>query len=293
MRRNKNKYKVKLNFADGVWNVFKLTFYILMVLFALSYVVPLLYLIVNSLKTAPEYMKNVFSLPKSLDWDNYMQILTQLKYKGYGIFGMVLNTLVYTAWSVVSSLTFPHMAAYALARFDTKAGRFLETMVWVTMAIPVIGSSSSWMWFLNLLGLYDTWGGMFLMGISGLGFGSILLKNFYGGVNKTYAEAAYIDGATEWKIFSKIYFPQARALATITAVNAFIGAWNNYMGPYLYLPSKPTISLGVQQLQTQFVYFGNDYPVMFAGIIIIMIPIIIVYLKFADQMISNVGVGIK
>ena len=279
--------------AGVAWNVLKIALYLLMLLFACSFVYMFVFLFVNSLKSAPDYLKDVFSLPKTIDWGNYGEILSEMEYKGYGLFGMLGNTMILVIWEILVAITLPHMAAYALGRYDTKFGRVMETIVWATMAIPVVGSSASWMWFFNALGIYDSFLTLFIMSITGLGFNSILLKNFYGGVNRAYAEAAYIDGATEWQVFTRIYYPQAKALTMITVINTFIGAWNDYGGPYMYMPSHPTLALGLQQLQAQFVNFGNDYPVMFAGILMSTIPIMVLYLTFSDEILSNAGVGLK
>lgn len=294
MRMNRNnRLKVKLTPPDAAWAVTKAIIYVFMLVFACTFVFSFVWLFINSLKTAPEYMRDVFSLPEKADWSNYLEILSEMSFKGYGLFGMLGNTLILVAWEILTALTLPHMASYALGRFDTKLGRVIEKVVWVTMAIPVVGGSASWMWFLNATGTYDTWVGLFIMKTTSLGFNSILLGNFYGGVNRTYAEAAYMDGASEWQVFTRIYYPQAKALTMITVINTFIGAWNEYMGPYMYLPSKPTLALGLQQLQAQFVHFGNDYPVMFAGILMITIPILLLYLRFSNDILSNAGVGMK
>lgn len=285
------KEKVKLTPAGVVWEVIKKIIYVFMFFMAASFILSFLWIFINSLKTGTEYMSDVFSLPKTFDWDNYRQVIESLQFKGYGLFGMLGNSLILVAWGVFSTATFPHMAAYVLARFNFKFGRILETLVYITMMIPVVGTSSSTMWFLNSTGLYDKFAGVFIIQTAGLGFASIMLTNFFRGVSPAYAEAAYIDGASEWQVFIKIYYPQAKALTMINVINQFITIWNDYMTPYLYLPSHPTLALGLQQMQAQFVDYGNDYPVMFAGVILSMIPVLILYLKFSDTIINNMAVG--
>lgn len=289
----KSSFKEALTPSGIVWNLVKMIIYIVMLLFACTYIYSFVFLFINSFKSAPEYMRDVFSLPKVFDGGNYGEILSEMEFKGYGLFGMLGNTMILVVWQIATAITFPHMASYALARYETKFGKILEAIVWATMAIPVVGASASWMWFFNATGLYDTFAGLFIMGISGLGFGSILLKNFYAGMSPAYREAAYMDGASEWTVFTRIYYPQAKAITMITVINTFIGAWNDYMGPYMYLPSKPTLALGLQQLQSQFVSYGNDYPVMFAGILLSTIPILLLYIKFSDEILSNAGIGMK
>lgn len=292
--RNRNrdrKLKVALTPAGAVWNVLKALIYVFMLVCALSFIFAFLWIVVNSFKTAPEYMEDVFGLPDIFDGKNYEQVLSNLEYKGYGLFGMLGNSLILVAWNVVVAMTLPHMAAYVLARFDFKFGKILEKIVYVSMVIPVVGTASSTMWFLNSTGLYDNFFGVFILQAAGLGFSQILLTNFYRGVSNAYAEAAYIDGASEWMVFTKIYYPQAKSITMINVVTTVIAVWNDYMTGYLYLPSHPTLALGLQQMQAVFVDYGNDYPVMFAGVVLSMIPILILYFAFSKTIIENLSVG--
>lgn len=292
MRKQKNRtIKRTLTPADAVWQIIKAVLYVVMFLCAISFILAFVWILVNSFKTGPEYLTDVFKPSKSFDIQNYVQVLTNLEYKGYGLFGMLGNSMILVLWNVFACLTFPHMAAYVLARFDFKFGRFLETLVFATMVIPVVGTSSSTMWFLNATGLFDNFLGIFILQAAGLGFSQIMLTNFYRGVSKSYAEAAYIDGASEWHIFTKIYYPQAKPITMITVITTVITTWNDYMTGYLYLPSHPTLALGLQQMQAAFVDFGNDYPVMFAGVILSMIPILILYFRFSNQILNNMSVG--
>lgn len=291
MKKRDFKIKTKLTPGAVVWNVVEVAIYIFMFLCAVSFIFAFAWILINSFKTAPEYMENTFDFSKSFDWQNYVEVLTKLKFKGYGLFGMLGNSLIMVAWAIFSTMTFPHMAAYVLARYDFKFGKLLETIVYVSLIIPVVGSASSTMWFLNRTGLFDNFIGVFILQTTGLGFNQILLTNFFRGVAKEYSEAAYLDGASEWQVFTKIYYPQAKSLTLINVILTFINVWNDYMTSYLYLPSHPTLALGLQQLQAQFVDYGNDYPVMFAGVVLTTIPIMIMYMKFSDTIINNMAVG--
>lgn len=287
----KNKFKKALTPADATWSVVKMIIYVLMFLCAISFILAFVWILLNSVKTGPEYLEDVFKPSKEFDVANYSQVLNNLEYKGYGLFGMLGNSMVLVLWNVFVCLTFPHMAAYVLARFDFRFGRILQAVIFASMVIPVVGTSSSTMWFLNFTGLFDNFLGVFILQSAGLGFSQIMLTNFYRGVSTAYADAAYIDGASEWQVFTRIYFPQAKALTLITVVSSVITTWNDYMTGYLYLPNHPTLALGLQQMQAMFVDFGNDYPVMFAGIILSMIPVLVLYFRFSKQILNNMSVG--
>lgn len=287
----KNKIKVPLTPGTVVWKILKAILYVVMVFAALTFIFPFIWMLMNSFKTGIEYSENVFNLSKVFDWENYKQVMENLSYKNHGLFGMLWNSVKLVLWSAFATLVFPHLAAYPLARFDFKGKKVLETAIWISMVVPIIGAGSSTMWFLNASGLYDTFIGVFLLSAGGLGFSQILLTSFYRGIAPAYAEAAYMDGASEFLVFRKIYYPQALPLTFIFLVQSVIAVWNDYMTGYMYLPSHPTLALGLQQMQAQFVDFGADYPVMFAGIILAMIPVLAVYFAFSDQITNNTSLG--
>ncbi len=287
----KSKIKVPLTPGTVVWKVLKAILYVAMVFAALTFIFPFVWMLLNSFKTGIEYSENVFNLSKVFDWENYKQVMENLSYKNHGLFGMLWNSVKLVLWSAFATLVFPHLAAYPLARFDFKGKKVLETAIWISMVVPIIGAGSSTMWFLNASGLYDTFIGVFLLSAGGLGFSQILLTSFYRGIAPAYAEAAYMDGASEFLVFRKIYYPQALPLTFIFLVQSVIAVWNDYMTGYMYLPNHPTLALGLQQMQAQFVDFGADYPVMFAGIILAMIPVLAVYFAFSDQITNNTSLG--
>lgn len=274
-----------------VWKFFKYIFYIFMIFCSLSFILSFIWILLNSFKTAPDYLKNCFWLPAKWDLPNYGQVLKELKYKGFSLYGMLGNSLILIGINVICNITFPQMAAYTIARFDFKGRKALETVVFVSMMIPTVGNASSQLYFLTRIGLYDNFLGIFLLWSSGLGFAQIILTAFYRGVSSTYAEAAYIDGASEWRVFLSIYYPQSIPLMMISVINGIISVWNDYMTGYLYLPNHPTLALGLQQMQAQFVDFGNDYPVMFAGVVLSVIPIFILFGIFAQKILGSQDLG--
>lgn len=287
----KNKIKVPLTAGTVIWKLLKWIAYGVMLLAAASFIFMFIWILLNSFKTGIEYSENVFNLSKVFDWENYKQVLENLSYKGHGLFAMLGNSTILVLWSVFVTMVVPHLAAYPLARFEFKGKQLLTTVIWISMVVPIIGGSSSTMWFLNATGLYDKFLGVFLLQAGGLGFAQIMLTAFYKGVSTTYAEAAYMDGATEWTVFTRIYYPQAMPLTLIFVVQCVITTWNDYMTGYMYLPSHPTLALGLQQMQAQFVDFGADYPVMFAGIVLAMIPVLAVYFAFSDKITNNASLG--
>ena len=287
----KDRVKTSITAGSVFWQIFKWISYVFMVLCALSFVFVFVWLLINSLKTASGYASNSFALPVEWDFQNYVLVLEQMTYKNHNLFQLLGNSLILVAINVVNSMTWPQFAGYACARYEFPGRKIIEAAVYVSMIIPIIGATSSVMQIKMNLGLYDTFLGEFLFTSGGFGMGSILYSTLYRGMPKAYAEAAYIDGASEWRVFLSIYYPQSFPMMMIFVIQGVIATWNDYVGPYLMLPSHPTLALGLQEMQQRFVHFGGDQPIMFAGTVIVMVPVLVIYALFADKIMGNTAMG--
>ena len=287
----KDRIKTSVTVGSVTWEIFKWFSYVVMILAALSFVFIFVWLVINSLKTTSDYAANSFTLPEMWDWKNYVQVISELHYKGYNIFQLLGNSLTLILLSTINTMIWPQFAGYACARFDVPGKKIIESAVYIAMIIPIIGATNSFIQIKLALGLYDTFLGEFLFGSGGLGMGSILYATLYRGLPGAYAEAAYIDGAGEWRVFLNIYYPQSVPMMLIFIVQGIIATWNDYVGPYIMLPTHPTIALGLQEMQARFVWFGGDQPIMFAGTVVVLVPVLIIYAIFSDKIMGNTAMG--
>lgn len=287
----KDRIKTSVTVGSVTWEIFKWFSYVVMILAALSFVFIFVWLVINSLKTTSDYAANSFTLPEMWDWKNYVQVISELHYKGYNIFQLLGNSLTLILLSTINTMIWPQFAGYACARFDFPGKKIIESAVYIAMIIPIIGATNSFIQIKLALGLYDTFLGEFLFGSGGLGMGSILYATLYRGLPSAYAEAAYIDGAGEWRVFLNIYYPQSVPMMLIFIVQGIIATWNDYVGPYIMLPTHPTIALGLQEMQARFVWFGGDQPIMFAGTVVVLVPVLIIYAIFSDKIMGNTAMG--
>lgn len=276
---------------NTIWHTIKIIMYFLMIIWSISFVAIFVWMVINSLKTGMDYTKDVFSLPEKWDWSNYKEVFTGIQFKGYSLLGMFGNTLIFILINVLCVMTFPQMAAYTIARFDFTGKKLLESIIYASMIVPIIGTLGPTLNFMFKTKMYDTWFGMFFMCSSAFGFLQMVLTSFYKGLESAYAEAAYMDGASEWVVFTKIYYPQSLPVLLPTLITTVIGALNNFMDIYLFLPSHPTVALGLQQMQKTYVTFGNDYPLLFAGLVVMLIPILIIFACFSNTMLNNKNLG--
>ena len=140
--------------------------------------------------------------------------------------------------------------------------------------------------------------GMLLTATSGFGFPFLIFSSVFQNISKTYHEAAEIDGAGNWRIFLQIYLPQLSAVFGAQWLLGFIGIWNDYMTPYLYLPSHQTLSVGIYTISSQvsngFSQFSGDYPKLFAAMIISIVPVVVLFMAFQKKIMNfSMGGGIK
>ena len=283
--------KSEVTLGSVLWNVVKVIIYVAMTFFAITFVGIFVWVLINSFKTAPDYMQNTLGLPQ-IKWDfqNFLDIFS-FEYKNNNLIQMLINTIIMIGISVVCTVTFPVMAGYVFGRMQFKGRAKFEEFLYILMTIPVIGGASAQLRFLSNLNLYDSYLGIFLLQSGAFGGGMLILTSFFRGLPSAYAEAAYIDGAGEFTVFFKIYYPQAAPLLFINVISSIIAVWNDYMTAYIFLPSHPTIALGLQQLQRTADVHGSDYPLMFAGIIITMIPVFILFGFIAKNIFNSKDIG--
>ena len=151
---------------------------------------------------------------------------------------------------------------------------------------------------MNDIGFYNNMYLWVFTAAGGFGVNFLLMGSVFQNISSTYREAAEIDGAGQWRIFLSIYIPQASGLITAMWILAFIGHWNDYSGPYIYIPDWHTLSTGIYDLRTEISVgngkYGGDYPKLFAGMLITVIPVVVIFIVFQEKIMNySFGGGIK
>ena len=125
----------------------------------------------------------------------------------------------------------------------------------------------------------------------GFGFNFFLLYGFFKSVSWSYAEAAKIDGASNFRVFLSIMLPQAKASLFAVGIITFIGNWNDYFTPFMYLRNHQTLAVGIYKLQKSFETKGSNWPIVFAEMVLATLPIIVIFAIFQKTIISNTVAG--
>ena len=277
--------------ADDI--VYKILVTAGILLFSLSFVFVLVWMFCNSVRPQKSYFKDVLAFwnLKGATFDNYVKIFTT-KYGSAKItmFGMLKNSFILIIVCTALQAIVPVITGYVVARYKTKLGAVAIQLVIISMVVPAIGSTASTYSFMSAIKLKDKWLGIFLMNAGGLGFGMLLYKNYFSSISWEYAESAFLDGAGNLRVFFSIMYPQALPLIVSMAILNVIGLWNDYMTPYLFLNSKPTVALGVYSIQTRAERNGA-MPQAFAAMTFMTVFVLIIYAAFSKTIMSSMSVG--
>ena len=244
-----------------LWVVFAL-----LVVYAASLLYPFVYLFFGSFKGALEFRKNPLGLPES--W----------------------NTL--TLGNTVVSMLLSCMAAYVLSKYRFKGNAFVYTSVIVASMIPTVAALPATYKLMSDTGLMDSYIGMILLQCGAFGGSFMYLHAYFKGIPWSYAESAMLDGASELRVFFTIMIPLARKSIMTFSIIRFLGFWNDYWLPSLFYSAHPTVAVGLSQISAK-VANRND-PVLFAAMIISVVPVLIFYAAFQKQLMGNtIGGGLK
>lgn len=267
-----------------MWIVFAI-----FVIYSLTLIFPFVWCFYNSFKTNTEFFQDVWSMPEKWLVQNWLDSF-KLSVGGVNILGMYGNSIFMTVACTGISIMMSAMTAYIIAKYRFRGSGFFYSAAFVLMMIPSMGSMSAMYKMYNDLGLYDTYFGIIIGSFGGFGTGFVLLYGFFKNLDWSYAEAAFVDGAGHYRVFFKIMFPMALPGIVSVAILSAIGVWNDYFTIYMYAPSKTTIAVGLQGLVDQMKFRAN-YPLLFAVMLISLIPVLTVFAVFQKTIMDNTTVG--
>lgn len=262
--------------------------YILLVVYAAIVIYPMFWTVMSSFKTTAEFYKDVWALPEAMHWENFKNAWTRAKL-GWNI----LNSVWVVACSLVLTDVLASMLAYVTGRFRFPGAKFLSTLFILGMFAPlVLGTIPQ---FLNLqkMGLYDTHLGLIMIYTAySLPFSVLIMRNTFETIPSDFQEAAMIDGAGHTQTFFKIMLPLARSGIVTISIFHFLWTWNDYIYAMTFIPSeaKRTLTVGLNQL-TATAQYSADWGALFAGLVIVMIPSIVIYIIFNKEMQSGMTAG--
>ena len=285
-RTNQNRNAVARYTPTHV--LLKAALYLALAALAIFTLIPFAWMISSSLKLDRE----VFSypirwVPETVRWENYRLIWSKVPLLTYFKNTAVIALLVTFIQTLTSSF-----AAYAFAKLQFRGRNTLFICYVATIAVPWQTYMLPQFILMRSMGLYDTlWAIVVLQSFSA--FGVFLMRQFYQGIPSELCEAARIDGLSEYGIWARIMLPLSRAAIATLVIFTFVGTWNDYMGPMIYLTRdiNKTVQVGLRRFIQE---NSSDYHLIMAVSVCSLLPVSIVFLSLQKYFIQGIATtGLK
>ncbi len=256
-------------------------------------VVPFLWMLLTSFKTGdnatrvpPQYW------PQPFMWENYQEVLTSPKIK---FLLWTRNTLIVAVLAVSGTTLSSAIVAYGFAKIRFKGRGVLFAIMLSSMMIPfpvtMVSLFSLFRWLGDHTGVafLGTFKPLWVPAWFGSAFNIFLLRQFFLTIPDDVIEAARIDGCTEFGIFWRIMLPLARPALSVVALFAFMGVWNDFLGPLIYLqrPEQFTLALGLQNFQSQ--HGGTPWHQLMAASVLVILPVIVLFFLAQKTFIEGIA----
>ncbi len=262
---NGKEEKIKFRLRDW-WK------YLISLLLLVIYLFPF-YVILNvSLKSFTDTTSRL-KFPSKIYWGNYQGV-----FQSGDIFIGIRNCLIITGFILLTEIVVGCMAAYALARNQSRLNEVVRSLILSVMMIsPITILVGVYSIMSNIHATSTYWGMVLVLGSFGLPVVIFLYTNFISSIPETLDEAAAIDGASNLQVFFRIIMPQLKTVTVTVIILQGVGVWNEYTYSYYFLQktSMRTITLVIK---TYFSAVSNDYGGAAAVAVIGMLPLVVLYL---------------
>jgi multiple sugar transport system permease protein len=267
----------------------RLVRYAVMLLCAVVMIGPFVWMLLASLKTDAD-VRSVppTLLPNPVTGDNYTRVLD-----AFDFWRFTLNSIGIAIASTVLQLVTATMAAYAFARIEFRGRNLMFGLYLATMMIPLQVVIVPLFIEMRNLGLVDSYAGLLLPTIVS-SFGTFLMRQAFMALPRELDEAAFIDGANHFQVFSKVLLPLVGPALATFAVFAFMATWNSFLWPLVITQASDqhvTLPVGLSRLNGR---FSTDWNVVMAGSVMSIVPIVAFYLFTQRWVIRSVAfTGLK
>lgn len=250
---------------------------------SITMIFPFAWMLLTSFKTQAESMAippQIF--PAHWNFDNFTKALESLPF-----WNLYFNTFLLIFFRVICAVVFSSMAGYAFAKLEFPCKKLLFGLVLIQMMLPSQIFIIPQYQMLAKMGMTNT---IFALVFPGLvsAFGTFFLRQAYMGIPNEIAEAAYLDGCTKWQTFTKVLLPLTKSSLAALAIFTAVFAYADLMWPLICNTdlNMMTLSAGLSTLNGQ---YTTNFPVLMAGSLLAMVPMVILYLLFQKQFIEGIA----
>lgn len=259
-----------------------------MLLFSLSCIFPLVWMLYSSLKVKREFNRDIISLPSNPTIQNFVDVLTN---PDYHIGDSILNSVRTTVISVALIVFFGFIVGYFLARIRFKGSKVIWFMLLMGMLIPVHSLLVPIYVVFNRTGLSNQWFTLIIPYVAfGLPIAVFLCQSFIREVPTALEEAASIDGCSFSGTLFRVIMPICKPIMITVAILQTFSCWNEFSFALVLIrdTALQTVPLAMTQFTGQ---FSSDYPKIMAAMLITMAPIVVLYFAFSKQIIKGMVAG--
>ncbi|WP_340445150.1 carbohydrate ABC transporter permease [Bifidobacterium mongoliense] len=254
----------------------------------LLFLLPIYWMVVSAVKSPEELAQYPPSLwPKVWHWENFGNATKMMPFLTY-----FRNTVIITALSTLFNVLANFIIAYGFSCIEWPWRNKIFFVVIATLFIPMP---------VTLIPMFDFWAGLHTINtfiplvvpaLFGSGFNIFLLRQFMSQIPKDLLDAGRVDGASEWKLAWSVVFPMTGPALTAIAIFSAVGAWNDFMGPLIYLHDEKvqTLAIGLQFFKST---GGTDvnYGLLMAASVLVLLPLVLLFFVFQRYFISGITMG--
>ena len=262
--------------------------YTVLILWALTTVLPCLWVIINSFKNKDIIQTNAFTLMFEPTLDNYIKTFTR---PPQSVWMAYLNSLVISGTVTVLVMLLAGMAAFAMVRYRFKGRRLLDSLIVASLMFPVFSTIIPVFQMLSAIRVVDNPIGVILPQTAGnLAFAIVILMGYIRGLPIDMEESAFLEGCNVFQVFYRIIMPVCRPAFATVAIFAFLWSYNDLFTQLFFLRSPQTwaITRFLNEVSSQ---FGTDYGMMCAVVTLIVVPVLIVYIFLQKNIVKGLTAG--
>ena len=268
-------------------NVYKLFLFLFMLLAFFISVYPLLWVVIQSLKTETEFLESIWTLPARLNFHNYATA-----WNDAGMSRYFMNSVVVTRVTTAVNLVFVTCAGYAFAKLKFPGKTFFYYMIIFNLLIPTAIILLPMFTMVNRMHLVNTLPALVFPYFQGFApMGLIICRNYFEDLPDELMEAGKLDGCSNMQVFRKIMLPLAKPILATMAILSAMQVWNEYLWALTSITdeSKYTLSVGVALFNKKTETVG--YTPVFAALSISALVIVVVYLCMQKNFVKSIAAG--
>ena len=267
----------------------KITQYILLALLAVFIFIPILWMLISSFKGTNEiYAKDMVWIPATLHFENYLNVLSETL-----LIRSFFNSLKIIVPPVFVGVLTSSMAGYAFAKLNFPGKKLLFPIMFATLVVPAVVTMIPSYLLFNAYGWLGTLLPLIVPGMFGSVMTMFFLRQYISGLPSDLQEAAIIDGLSYGGVFFRIYLPLAKPALLTQLILSFNGAYNDFMGPLLYIDTEENQTIQIV-LNSFIAEYQANWQFMLAGSVLALLPTMILFIVAQKYFVEGIAfTGIK